>query len=54
MLIRITKCSDTSRWYADHVGRVFLVDWVDDEGYWTRETTGYRNVVLKSDAEVIS
>lgn len=53
MRIRITRCSDPVRWYADHVGQEFSVSWVDSEGYWTREPTGYRNVVLKADAEVI-
>ena len=54
MRIRITRCSDTARWYAGNVGETFDVAWVDSEGYWTREPSGYRNVVLKQDAEVLS
>lgn len=52
-MIRIVSCSDSARWYHDQVGKTFRVDFTDSEGYWTREPTGFRNVVLKRDAEVI-
>lgn len=50
--VKVLSASDPHFWYAKYQGDLFLVDRVDDV-YWTREPAGYRNFILKEDAQVI-
>lgn len=50
--VRIISASDPHFWYAKYVGDLFLVD-REDEYFWAREPAGYRNFILKEDAEVV-
>lgn len=50
--VKIISASDQHFWYAKYVGDLFLVD-REDEYFWTREPAGYRNFILKEDAEVV-
>ena len=53
----ITGCSDGMMWYAKRIGDVvdMLGEGMDTKGqfYWSREPGGYKNIVLKQDAQVI-
>lgn len=53
--IRILKCSDQSRWYAQNVGQVFDLLWKDSCGWWVRELDDIHlsNVILTQDAELL-
>lgn len=49
----ITKCSDSQMWYAKLIGEVVpFVRFIDEE-FLSREPSGYTNIVLKDDAELI-
>ncbi len=50
--VKIISASDPHFWYAKYVGDLFLID-REDEYFWTREPAGYRNFILKEDAEVV-
>lgn len=50
--VKIISASDQHFWYAKYVGDLFLID-REDEYFWTREPAGYRNFILKEDAEVV-
>lgn len=49
----ITRCVDSSLWYAQHVGKT--VDLVREERdyYISRESSGLTNIVHKADAQVV-
>lgn len=49
----ITKCSDPQLWYAGLVGKTVELLREDSEGYWSREPSGYTNIVRREDAQVI-
>jgi hypothetical protein len=58
-LLKITKCSDPSKWYSTHVGETFpLIETFDTE-YLTRQLPDnqfgirFLNYVQKEDAEII-
>lgn len=53
MNIKITQCPDPGMWYASRVGEVIEVRAADQDGYWTRDNEGYRNIIKFSDAEVV-
>lgn len=50
--VKIISASDPHFWYAKYVGDLFLIDRQDDV-YWTREPAGYRNFILKEDAQIV-
>jgi hypothetical protein len=52
--LKITRCSDSLMWYRDFVGKIFDFVGEDEDIYWTREPEGYKNIVLKTDAEIIN
>lgn len=37
----INKCSDSSWWYANRVGQVVIIEFIDSDGYWSREGGTY-------------
>jgi hypothetical protein len=51
--IRILKCNDPKKWYANYIGDLFLL--IDEEAieYKTRQPDGYINFVAKSDSVLI-
>lgn len=51
--LRIENCSDPQLWYADLVGQKVELLCEDSEGYWSREPSGYTNIVRREDAQVI-
>lgn len=58
--VRIVRCSDKMMWYADHIGYEFVPEGFQLAGpvgqtgyYWTRETSGYRNIVNIADTELV-
>lgn len=52
---RIDRCSDPHYWYADRVGRVVTIEFIDSEGYWSREGGIYNaiNVIRAKDATLL-
>ena len=52
-MLRITRCIDTSMWYAGLVGQLVPLEWEWPEGYASREPAGYINLVHFHDAEVV-
>lgn len=52
-MLRITRCIDSSMWYADMVGQLVPFEWEWPEGYASREPAGYINLVHFDDAEVV-
>ena len=58
MKLKITSCSDPLMWYRDSIGHVvpFLGEENDYKGpiYWSRDNDGYKNIILKKDAELIN
>lgn len=51
--VEITSSKDSHFWYAEYIGDWFLIDRVDEDMYWTRQPSGYRNFILKEDAKVV-
>lgn len=54
MRVRITQCNDPQMWYSGMIGAEFTVTAEEADLYWTREPSGYVNLILKNDAEVIA
>jgi hypothetical protein len=55
MKIKVIKCSDQILWYNAHVGEEFIVKFIDDKSYWTREKDGVFNSlnwIYKDDCKV--
>lgn len=52
MEVVIVKCNDPLLWYANIVGQRVVVERVD-EYYWSRDRSGYINIIHKHDAEVV-
>jgi hypothetical protein len=50
----ITQCSDSQMWYAGLVGKTVPLLREEPEGYFSRESKGYTNIVRKEDAEIIN
>lgn len=52
-MIKITKCSDSRMWYSNHIGSMWCI--LEDCGteYMVRDVHGFRNIILKSDCEVV-
>lgn len=50
----IHRCSDPQLWYADLVGQQVPLVTEDESGYWSREPTGYLNIVRREDAAVVT
>jgi hypothetical protein len=50
----IERCSG-NYWYADKVGQTVEIEFIDDEGYWSREGGYYNciNVIRRSDARLL-
>lgn len=55
--LKIMSCSDPLMWYSERIGAIvpFLGEDVDYKGpiYWSRDNDGYKNIILKGDAELI-
>lgn len=53
--IKINKCSDSSYWYKDLVGKVIMIERIDGYGYWGREGGIYNciNFVRFEDATLL-
>jgi len=55
--LKVIKCSDALMWYNQSIGAVvpFLGEDIDYKGpiYWSRDKGGYKNIILKGDAELI-
>ena len=51
--IRIDKCNDTRKWYADQIGKEFPLISHYGEEYKVRAADGYLNFVLEEDATLI-
>ena len=53
----ITGCSDGMMWYAKRIGQMaeMLGEGTDTKGsfYWSREPGGYKNIILKQDAQIV-
>lgn len=49
MTIRIVRCPDPLMWYADKVGREVIVERIDSSGLWSREDSGYINIIKFED-----
>lgn len=41
----INKCSSPSAWYRDLVGETVIVEFIDSQGYWSRERDGVYNCI---------
>lgn len=52
--LKIIKCSDSMLWYLPLVGQQVPLLREIDEGFLSREPSGYVNIVLKDDAEIIN
>lgn len=52
-MIRIVRCRDPQMWYAKLIGQEVELLGTWPEGYVSRETAGYLNVVRFDDAEII-
>lgn len=56
--LRIINCSDPLMWYREFIGMevVYLGEDNDAKGpiYWSRDGGGYKNIILKQDAELIN
>ena len=56
-MIKISNCSISDAWYADHIGESFiayrLVSVDDEPAYIVRASDGYSNIVLCKDCEEI-
>lgn len=53
MKAKIIKCSDSLMWYYDKVGDVIEIERETVKYYWSREPSGYINIVHKSDVELL-
>lgn len=55
--LKITGCSDSMMWYSKKIGQVvdYLGDDIDRKGpiFWSRDSGGYKNIVFKTDAEIV-
>lgn len=51
--LRITSCSDGHMWYAKLVGGLVAYVGEYENEYISKEPAGYKNIVLKTDAEVV-
>jgi hypothetical protein len=51
--LKITKCSDSKMWYASMVGKTVSYLREIDEGFLSWEPSGYVNIILKDDVELI-
>jgi hypothetical protein len=52
-VLQINKCSDSMFWYCALVGKQVPFIREINEGYLSREPSGYVNIVKKDDAEII-
>lgn len=55
--LKIVNCRDPLMWYRNQIGSIvpYLGESDDIRGpiYWSREPAGYKNIVFKTDAELI-
>lgn len=51
--IEIKKASKNDYWYSKYIGGIYPVVQEDAECYIVRTPSGYSNMVLKSDSEVV-
>lgn len=52
--IKITNCTDSMFWYANHVNKEFEVIRAEHDRYWVREPNEYQclNFVLRIDSKL--
>lgn len=51
--IFINKCSDSMMWYKKLVGQQVEYLSEDEDYYWSRDNGGYKNIILKQDADIV-
>jgi len=51
---KIVDCRDPLVWYADKIGHVITIEWMTDDGFWSREPSGCINIVFFEDVELIT
>ena len=53
--IKIISCCDGHLWYAKNIGHTVVYLGEDKElpVYWSRDNGGYKNIVYRSDAEIV-
>lgn len=51
--IFINKCSDSMMWYKKLVGQQVEYLSEDEDYYWSRDSGGYKNIILKQDADIV-
>lgn len=51
--IQIISAALPFMWYAASCGQTFELLGEDEDAYWTKEPSGHRNIVMKSDALVV-
>ena len=49
----IKSCTDPLLWYVEKIGQCVPFLYEDEEYYWSREPAGYKNIVLKKDAQIV-
>ena len=56
-MLKVNQCSDPSLWYRGKVGQLIPYIGEDEDGrvafFWSREDAGYKNIVFRSDAEIV-
>lgn len=53
--VKIIKCSNSSYWYKDQIGKLFVsYHKKDPEGYIVKATDGYLNFIFDGDYEVVT
>lgn len=50
--VKIISCSDALFWYNQYIDEIFDVIKTEEDIYWVREPSGYKNFILRKDAEV--
>ncbi len=43
MKVRVVSCKNPILWYNKHMGEEFIVHFIEDQAYWTRERDGVFN-----------
>jgi hypothetical protein len=51
---KIERCSNNG-WYRDKIGEVVIIEFIDSDGYWSREGGQFNciNVIRKEDATLL-
>lgn len=52
--VKILKCNDSSKWYANEIGNEFGLISEEEVEWMVREPSGYLNFISKEDCEITS